>query len=70
MFLKKNIFPQISAILTLYFQINNVCLLTKNTVDDLIESLEQAFSSLFGWFKNNLLKIDSDKCHILVSPSD
>ena len=34
-----------------------------NTVDDIIESLEQASDKLFDWFKQNLYKNNADKCH-------
>ena len=36
-------------------------------VDDLITSLEQTSNGLFEWFKNNLLKSNADKYHLLVS---
>ena len=38
-----------------------------NNIDDLIDSLEKASSSLFKWFKDNLFKGNPDKCHLLVS---
>ena len=38
-----------------------------NNVDDLITSLEQESNALFEWFRNNLLKSNADKCHLLVS---
>ena len=41
-----------------------------DNVDDLITSLEQASNGLFEWFKNNLLKSNADKCHLLVSTND
>ena len=31
---------------------------------------EQASNGLFEWFKNNLLKSNADKCHLLVSTND
>ena len=37
-----------------------------DNVDDLITSLEQVSNDLFEWIKNNLLKSNSDKCHLLV----
>ena len=37
-----------------------------DNVDDLITSLEQASNGLFEWFKNNLLKRNTDKCHLLL----
>ena len=41
-----------------------------DNVDDLIRSLEQASNGLFEWFKNNLLKSNAYKCHLLVSRND
>ena len=37
-----------------------------NNVDNLVTSLEQASNDLLEWFKNNLLKSNADKCHLLV----
>ena len=31
---------------------------------------EQASNGLFEWFKNNLLKSNADKCHLLVSTNE
>ena len=39
-------------------------------VDDLITSPEQASNGLFEWFKNNLLKSNAEKCHLLVSTNE
>ena len=41
-----------------------------DNVDDLITSLEQASNRLLKWFKNNLLRSNADKCHLLVSTND
>ena len=41
-----------------------------DNVDDLITSLEQASNGLLEWFKNNVLKSNADKCHLLVSTND
>ena len=41
-----------------------------NNVDDLIISLEQAYNGLFELFENNLLKSNTNKCHLLVSTND
>ena len=37
-----------------------------NNIDDLMDSLEKASSSLFKWFKDNLFKGNPCKCHLLV----
>ena len=39
-------------------------------MDDLLTSLEQASNGLFEWFKNNILKGNADKCHLLISTDD
>ena len=39
----------------------------KNNIDNVIASLEQVSDALFNWFKNNRLKKNVDKCHVLVS---
>ena len=41
-----------------------------DNVDDLITSLEQASDSFFEWFKNNRLRSNADKYHLLVSTND
>ena len=41
-----------------------------NNVNDLITFLGQAFNGLLKWFKNNLLKSNADKCHLLFSTHD
>ena len=39
-------------------------------INGVIASLEKASKALFEWFENNLLKTNTDKCHLLVSSSD
>ena len=41
-----------------------------NNIDSLIASLEEASRSLFIWFDNNLMKINADKCLLLVSSNE
>ena len=36
-------------------------------MDDLISSLEKSSKDLLQWFDDNLMKSNSDKCHLLVS---
>ena len=52
---------------TANFADDNTLFTSANNIDDLIDSLEKAPSSLFKWFKGNLLKGNPDKCHLLVS---
>ena len=40
--------------------------IVENNVD-VIASFKQGSDALFNWFKNNRLKNNVDKCHVLVS---
>ena len=39
----------------------------ENNIDHVIASLEKVSDALFNWFKNNGLRNNVDKCHVLVS---
>ena len=52
------------------FADDNTPFTSSNNIDDLIDSLEKASSSLFKWFKDNLFKGNPDKCHLLVSTNE
>ena len=52
------------------YEDDNTPYMIADNVDDLITSLEQASNGLFEWFKNNLLKSNGDKCHLLVRTND
>ena len=41
--------------------------IVENNIDNVIASLEQVSDALFNWLKNNRLKNNVDKCHVLVS---
>ena len=41
--------------------------IVENNTDNVIASLEQVSDTLFNWLKNNRLKNNVDKCHVLVS---
>ena len=45
------------------FANDNILFTSANNIDDLIDSLEKASSSLFKWFKDSLFKGNPDKCH-------
>ena len=49
------------------FTDDNTPFTSANNIDDLIDSLEKVSSILFKWFKDNLLKGNLDRCHLLVS---
>ena len=52
------------------FADDNTPFTSANNIDDLIDSLGKASSSLFKWFKDNLFKGNPDKCHLLVSTNE
>ena len=52
------------------FTDDNTPFTSANNIDDSIDYLEEASSSLFKWFKDNLFKGNSDKCHFLVSTNE
>ena len=52
------------------FADDNTPFTSANNIDDLIDSLEKASSSLFKWFKDNLSKGNPDKYHLLVSTNE
>ena len=37
-----------------------------DNIDGVINSLEEASEILFKWFNDNLMKINANKCHLLV----
>ena len=41
-----------------------------DNIDGVIKSLEEASEILFKWFSDNLMKINADKCHLLVSTNN
>ena len=41
--------------------------IVENNTDNVIASLEQVSDALLNWLKNNVLKNNVDKCHVLVS---
>ena len=43
---------------------------TANNIDSLIASLEEASKPLCTWFDNNLMKSNTDKCHLLVCSNE
>ena len=40
-----------------------------SNIDRIIKSLEEASENLFKWFNHNLMKVNADKCYLLVSTS-
>ena len=65
-----DLFFTVNDIDTASYVDDNTPYMIADNVDDLITSLEQASNGLFEWFKNNLLKSNAGKCHLLVSTND
>ena len=49
---------------------DNTPYVSAGNIDRVIESLEEASETLFNWFSDNLMKINTDKCHLLVSTNN
>ena len=52
-----------------YADDNTPCASADN-IDGVTWSLEEASEILFKWVKDNLMKINADKCHLLVSKNN
>ena len=40
------------------------------SLDNVINNLEKSTNSLLNWFRENLMKAITDKCHLLVSSNE
>ena len=49
---------------------NNTPYVIVDNIDGVIKSLEEASEFLLKWFSDNLMKINADKCHLLVSTNN
>ena len=49
---------------------DNTPYISADKIDGVIKSLEEASEILFKWFNDNLMRINADKCHLLVSTND
>ena len=49
---------------------DNTPYIIADEIDGVIKSLEEASEILFKWFNDNLMKINADKCHLLVSTNN
>ena len=65
-----NLFLVLKEVTIANFTDNNASFTSANNIDDLIDPLEKASSSLFKWFKDNLFKSNPDKCHLIVSTNE
>ena len=46
---------------------DNTPYVSANNMSGVINSLEEASGILFKWFNDNLMKINADKCYLLIS---
>ena len=46
---------------------DNTPYVSANNMSGVINSLEEASEILFKWFNDNLMKINADKCYLLIS---
>ena len=49
---------------------DNTPYVSADKIDGVIKSLEEASKILFKWFNDSLMKINADKCHLLVSTNN
>ena len=49
---------------------DNTPYIIADNIDGVIKSLEEASEILFKWFNDNLMRINADKCHLLVSTNN
>ena len=49
---------------------DNTSYFIADNIDGVIKSLEEASEILFKWLYDNLMKINADKCHLLVSTNN
>ena len=49
------------------YAVDNTPNIIADTIEGVIESLEEVSKKFFKWFDENLLKSNADKCHLLVS---
>ena len=49
---------------------DNTTYVIADNIDRVIKSLEEASEILFKWFNDNLMRINADKCHLLVSTNN
>ena len=49
---------------------DNTQYVVADNIDGVIKSLEETSEILFKWFNDNLMRINADKCHLLVSTNN
>ena len=46
---------------------DNTPYVSSSNLDAVINKLEESTNKLFQWFRNNHMKANADKCHLLVT---
>ena len=49
---------------------DNTPYVTGDSIEDVINSLENVSTTLFKWFADNQMKSNKEKCHLLISCSE
>ena len=49
---------------------DNTPYVTGDSIENVINSLENVSITLFKWFEDNQMKANKDKCHLLMSRSE
>ena len=49
---------------------NNIPYVTGGNVSSVVKLLEEVACAIFQWFKDNEMKANADKCHVLLNASN
>ena len=49
---------------------DNAPYVSADTIDEVIKRLETAYVKLFKWFADNQIKVNQNKCHLIISKNE
>ena len=49
---------------------DNTSVVVRDNITDVIKALEEIGESLVNWFSNNEMKLNTDKCHLLLNSQE
>ena len=49
---------------------DNTPFVVRDNITDVIKALEKIGESLVNWFWNNVMKVNTDKCHLLLNSQE
>ena len=49
---------------------DNTSVVVRDNITDVIKALEEIGESLVNWFSNNVMKVNTDKCHLLLNSQE